>query len=217
MDIELALRNIQQFEEGSLTTKLASLELAFQGKSREQTIGLGIVNHLGTSLIESAILLKNLAGQIHVVIHAAGILLSLPSILHEGEVVKYLSLGAGNTGRMFDLETNQRVAEYKFIDWKGGPESIRQNSLFKDFYNLAEFETSQERYLYVLGLAFPLKFFNGHRSVDSVLSRNNKLSKLFRQKYGDRFETVRNYYDYRKAQVNIVDLLPLMPSLSYLQ
>jgi hypothetical protein len=43
------------------------------------------------------------------------------------------------TGRSFDLETSYRVAvaELKFIRWQGGPESIRQNQLFKDFYLLA--------------------------------------------------------------------------------
>jgi hypothetical protein len=43
------------------------------------------------------------------------------------------------TGRSFDLETSYRVAvaEFKFIRWQGGPESIRQNQLFKDFYLLA--------------------------------------------------------------------------------
>jgi hypothetical protein len=37
------------------------------------------------------------------------------------------------TGRSFDLETSDRVAvaEFKFIRWQGGPESIRQNQLFK--------------------------------------------------------------------------------------
>ena len=80
-------------------------------------------------------------GQINVVIHALGILLCLPHILRPGEVIDYVSLGAGNTGRAFDLETSLRIAEFKFIHWQGGPESIRQNSLFKDFYEMAEHET----------------------------------------------------------------------------
>jgi hypothetical protein len=63
------------------------------------------------------------------VIHALGILLCLPHILRPGEVIDYVSLGAGNTGRAFDLETSLRVAEFKFIHGQGGPGSIRQNSL----------------------------------------------------------------------------------------
>ena len=71
--------------------------------------------------------LKRLAGQINVTIHALGILLCLPHILEAGETIEYVSLGAGNTGRQFDLETNRRVAEFKFIRWRGGAEAIRQN------------------------------------------------------------------------------------------
>lgn len=69
--------------------------------------------------------------KVNVVIHALGILLCLPHILEADGTVQYVSLGAGNTGRQFDLETDRRVAEFKFIQWQGGPESIRQNSLFK--------------------------------------------------------------------------------------
>jgi len=61
-------------------------------------------------VLGAAGLIKQLAGQINVVIHALGILLCLPHILRPGEVIEYVSLGAGNTGRAFDLETNLRVA-----------------------------------------------------------------------------------------------------------
>jgi hypothetical protein len=67
--------------------------------------------------------MKRLAGQINVVIHSLGILLCLPHILEVGEQVEKVSLGAGNTGREFDLETNYRVAEFKFVHWRGGPEA----------------------------------------------------------------------------------------------
>src|SRR5208283_3156081 len=115
--------------------------------------------------------IKQLAGQINVVIHALGILLCLPHILRAGEVIEYVSLGAGNTNRNFDLETNQRIAEFKFIRWQGGPEVIRQNALFKDFYEMAEHATEKQRLLYVLGTQHPEKFFNGGRAISSVLGR----------------------------------------------
>ena len=40
-----------------------------------------------------------------------------------------------------DLETNHRVAEFNFSHWQGGADTIRQNSLFKDFFQLAEYQT----------------------------------------------------------------------------
>ena len=213
MKLEHAAVLVGQFEGTSLTERLASLERQYASKSLQQTNDLNVQNGCNDSLIESAAILKKLAGQINVVVHAVGILVSLPSILDESETIEYLSLGAGNTGRDFDLETNLRIAEFKFTDWKGGPEAIRQNSLFKDFYDLAEFKTPKKRCLYVLGLQFPLKFLNGSRSMDSVLSRNNKLLKKFHERHGNRYDTVGGYYKEHENLVNLIDLSEKVPSL----
>jgi len=112
-----------------LTDRLRSLESDFCGLSKEGTAKVCDAKSLNPELLRAAFALKQLAGQINVIIHASGILAALPSILEDSEVIESLSLGAGNTGRDFDLETDRRVAEFKFINWKGGPESIRQNSL----------------------------------------------------------------------------------------
>jgi hypothetical protein len=164
-------------------------------------------------VLGAAGLIKQLAGQINVVIHALGILLCLPRILQADEVIEYVSLGAGNTGRAFDLETNRRIAEFKFIHWQGGPESIRQNALFKDFYEMADYDTAKEKYLYVLGTAHAEKFFNGGRALSSVLSRNEKLRTDFSEKFGDRYRTVRDFYLPRKGLVVIQDVSPFVPEL----
>jgi len=164
-------------------------------------------------VLSAAGLIKRIAGQINVVIHALGILLCLPRVLKPGEVIEYVSLGAGNTGRAFDLETNQRIAEFKFIRWQGGPESIRQNGLFKDFYKMAEDTSCREKFLYVLGTEHGEKFFNGGRAMSSILSRNVKLRNAFAQKYGDRYRTVRDYYLPRKGLVVVQDVSPFVPEL----
>lgn len=54
-------------------------------------------------------------------IHAAAIVVLLPRLLGEGEVVTNRpSLAAGNDpARPFDLETNLRVAEFKLSQWAG--------------------------------------------------------------------------------------------------
>ena len=148
-------------------------------------------------------------------IHAAGILTALPSILDDSEVVQTLSLGAGNTGRRFDLETNHRIAEFKFIRSRGGAESIRQNSLFKDFYYLAEASTKKTRYLYLLELQRPVQFLQGGRKLTSVMSRNSKLAKEFHRAYGKRFRLVREYFRYRHHRVRLVDLSEILPALGF--
>jgi len=88
--------------------------------------------------------MKRLSGQIDVVIHALGIFLCLPKIFEGREYIEYASLGDGNTGRAFDLETDRRAAEFKFIQWQGVSESIRQNSVFKDFFFLADSSIEKE-------------------------------------------------------------------------
>ena len=120
-------------------------------------------------------------------------------------------MGAGNTGKRFDLETDSRVAEFKFINWQGGAEAIRHNSLFKDFYGLAEYNEGKKSYLYVVGKQIPLRFLNGSRVINSVLSKDNKLSQEFSGKYGDRFKVVNDYYQYKKEVVLIEDIANILP------
>lgn len=216
MDLPEAARRIQDFEGGSLRERLSALEQLFLGVNRQGSVGICAQEKIDTHLLRAAFELKKLAGQINVVIHAAGIIKTIPEILDEGEVIESLSLGAGNTGRDFDLETNHRVAEFKFINWRGGAESIRQNSLFKDFYTLAERETVKLRCLYVLRLEHPLKFFTGNRSLKSIMSRNTTLASDFQRRYGDRFAVVCEYYHYRRSLVQLIDMTSIVPGLTNL-
>lgn len=122
------------------------------------------------------------------------------------EKVEYVSLGAGNTGREFDLETNHRVAEFKFIHWRGGAETIRQNSIFKDFFLLAENPTPKKKFLYVLGIEHPVKFLGGGRAPTSVLSKNASVRERFYGLFQNQYERVRDYFEPRRDQVTIQDV-----------
>lgn len=211
MTLVEAAEHIQRFVQDSLRRRIAALERDFRHADKDACVALSPSAGVGPELWAAAQYMKAVAGQINVVVHAAGILLSLPYIFQEGEVVEALSPGAGNTGVPFDLITDRRVAEFKFTHWRGGPESIRKNQLFKDFYLLAEVETTKERYLYVVDEQYPLKFLRGKRALASVQSRNNKLWAAFQARYGDRFATVGDYYAYRQAAVTIVDLAKVVP------
>ena len=212
--IEEAAKCIKEFENGDLTDRVFALETVFRNKDKSSVKTLCEQQNLTPYLLKSAFAIKNLAGQINVVIHGIGILAALPEILEDNERIEYLSLGAGNTGRKFDLETNIRVAEFKFITWQGGAESIRQNSLFKDFYSLAEYDTHKKKCLYLLGTKIPNRFFNGGRSLKSVLSKDAKLSKEFFLKYGDHFEVVRDYFRFHSDKVQIIDIFSVIPGLT---
>ena len=208
MSIDQALFLLANFQGTSLTESLSAIERQIIGHNIRDVERLCEARGIDDGFIESALGVKRVAGQINVIIHAAGILRSLSGILEPGEKVESVSLGAGNTGKRFDLETNLRVAEYKFIDWQGGPEVIRQNATFKDFFELAEYETTKRKYLYVVGTEHPLKFFNGGRSVKSVMSRHPLLLARLQSKYGDQVQKVRDYYALKKHDVSICDVSP---------
>jgi hypothetical protein len=202
---------VLRFKKDSLRERISALEERFRGADKDACATLTSAEGVDVSLLIAALSLKRASAQINEVVHAAGILFSLPHILRKGERVESLSLAAGNTGRSFDVETNLRVAEFKFIDWKGGPESIRQNSLFKDFYQLAECDVPKEKYIYVNEVDRPLKFLNGGRTLDSVMSKNRSLWKEFQDKYGDRFSVVMDYYETVKDRVRLEDLAKVVP------
>ncbi len=208
MSIDKAIEAIERFQGDSLTNSLSGIESKIQKMGIDEIKNLCRSRGVDDDFLASALSVKKIAGQINVIIHAAGILRSLQDILEPGEQVEFVSLGAGNTGRKFDLETNCRVAEYKFIDWRGGPESIRQNGIFKDFFELAEYETPKRKFLYVVGDELPLKFFNGGRALRSVLSRQPKVLARITEKYGAGIERVCDYYNIKKQEVHICDISP---------
>lgn len=195
------------------TQTLSKIESAVRGVTASDCTNF--LSNIGAckEALSAAAEVKRLAGQINVTIHALGILLCLPHILEEGEQVEAVSLGAGNTGRDFDLETNFRVAEFKFIRWRGGPESIRQNSIFKDYLLLAENPTPKRKYLYLLGIDHALSFFRGGRALSSVLSRDEKVRKLFSERFGGQYQVVRDYYREHADAVRVEDMSPWLSEL----
>lgn len=204
---------IQKFSGDDLTSKISQIENLVLGITNEDCSAFLINAGAAKEVLAAAAVMKGLAGQINVTIHALGILLCLPYILDEGEKVEYVSLGAGNTGREFDLETNRRIAEFKFICWQGGSEAIRQNSIFKDFFLLARAAKQKEKYLYVLGVEHPLKFLKGGRALKSVLSKNEKVRQLFFDQYRETYSKVAEYYRDHKDMVHIVDVSEWLPEL----
>jgi hypothetical protein len=204
---------LERFTRTDLGGTLSSIESAVKGLTAASCAKTLSDAGVTSEVLSAAASLKRLAGQVNVAIHATGILLCLPHILEAGETVEYVSLGAGNTGREFDLETNRRIAEFKFIHWRGGVESIRQNQLFKDFYLLAESKSRKRKYLYVLGTETPLHFLNGGRALNSVLSRNVKLLNDLQTRHGSKFKKVCDYYLAHRHMVAIEDVSGWVPEL----
>lgn len=211
-DLAECVGELDKFADGSLKQKLRDIEDHLVRGDVSDCADLNATIGIGSDLLEAAATVKRAAAQIDVLIHSIGILHLLPSVLEEGEIVKYLSLGAGNTGKKFDLETDRQIAEFTFIAWRGGAEAIRQNKLFVDFFHLAEAETTKTRNLYVLGMQHPEKFFNGSRALASVLGKRPDEAKALAALYGDSFRVVNEYYRHHASRVNVRDISALVPS-----
>jgi hypothetical protein len=209
-----AFELVRAFKGQSLANRIAFLERDAEHKSRMDLPAVLTEAAITSALMRSAIEVKRAASQIDEVVHAIGTLLALPDILEEGEIVESISLGAGNTGRDFDLETDRRIAEFTFIDWKGGPESIRKQKLFKDFYCLAESETSKRRFVYVLGDDHAQRVFTIRSSCKSMLRKFADLQAELVAKYGAEM-TVREYFDTRRHLVAIVNLKLVSPTVAH--
>jgi hypothetical protein len=213
MSFAETLQAYQRFCGVDLTGSLSRIESAMRGANADNLAPKLTAAHATDEAVSAAGQLKRAAGQVNVAIHALGILLCLPHILESGETVQYVSLGAGNTGRSFDLETNRRVAEFKFITWRGGAESIRQNSLFKDFFFLAEDPSTKSKDIYLLETDRPLRFLSGGRALSSVL-KDAPLAKAFRSKFGEQYRTVREYFEPRQGLVHLHDVSAWLPGLT---
>jgi hypothetical protein len=195
-----------------LTTRIRVIEAALAAVDGGSAAQFSDTAEATDDLLRGALLVKRMAGQINLVIHAVGILRALPYVLEPEETVISASLGAGNTGRDWDLETDRQVAEFKFITWQGGAEAIRQNSLFVDVFHLAEAATERRKVMYVTGAATPRRFLErSNRALTSVLSHHSPVEADFRARHGDHYRTVREYWADVRDQVELVDLATVMP------
>jgi len=181
------------------------------------TVGKGVQKYLekvgvSSDVLTAALSLKRIAGQLNVVIHALGILITLPYMLDADEVVESLSLGAGNTGKAHDLVTDRRIAEFKFIQWRGGSESIRQNNVFKAFLYLLWDTGRTKRQLFLTGTEEAVNFLQGGRALSSVLSKDHATRTRFETRYGNQYLTVGQFYKEHHTKVEIIDLRKLVPA-----
>jgi len=199
-------------EKQSMTEQIAEIERRFQNKSKIEVLDY-LKNHNISALFAEKLFIKNLSAQIDVAIHAYGILLALPQILDFDEKIEYLSLGAGSTGKRFDVSTSKRIAEFKFSKWSESHNTLRQNNLFKDFLELALNidNNGKKKYLYCYNAATIIKFLSSSkRNLESVIYRKSVSEKY--KEYRQRYKTVKDFYSDFKSEVEIVDLEDLLKS-----
>jgi hypothetical protein len=203
-----ALKKISKFTDSDLTERIYSLETKLEGADGPTASKICSTEKIDLELFYAADIIKDKARQIDTIMHAVGMLCALPIILETGEIVRWLSIGAGKGDKEFDLETNIRLAEFEFTEWRGR-DSGRQTALFEDFYHLAEYNSAKKKCLYLCGAELPIKFLNkSHQQIANVLVRKNKFND-FQQKVGNDLRTVNEYYGFRKNSVEIIDIVDL--------
>lgn len=192
-----ALDRVTRFRGENLSVGVARLERVLAGQDRKG-LGTVLLQELVTlDLLRTAVYVKRAAAQIDTVVHTVGILLCLPELLEDGEQIQAVSLAAGSTGKSCDLVTDRRIAEFTFIDWKGGSESIRKQKVFKDFCQLAEARTTKCRYLYFLGDEHAPKVFCSRSPGKGMLRKFAILRDAFLQQYEPTL-SVRDYYQAKR-------------------
>lgn len=166
---------IENFNSNELKHNVRLWKESLLNKTKDDLFEILNSNNTSKDLLQTAISVKPLIGQINIIIHALGIMHSLPYILESDETIESVSLGADSSSGEFDLETNLRVAEFKFIDWKG-KDSMRLQNTFKDYYQLAIAPTDKIKYLYLTDATLFLTFLNGNRKVGKILRSYSKVS-----------------------------------------
>lgn len=195
----------------ALTQTIASIESHLTQAGIAQVHAANRSFGIAHKLLMAAAAVKLASAQIDVVIHTVGILYTLPHILREDEVIESLALGAGSAGSGFDLVTNHRITEFKFIHWQKKGNAVRNKTLFQDFFKLAREQTGKGKYLYLLQTKIPLRFLRDQRDILKVLDRNRRLAEDFVARYGDTYRTVGEYYEAHKGNVRIVNLVDAVP------
>ena len=210
MAIGDAVSQVQQFKRGSLTETIADIEAQLTDERAAQVDAASQSFGIDGGLLMAAAEVKQASAQIDVVIHAVGILYALPHILGEDEVIEGLSLGAGSAGSDFDVVTNQRIAEFKFIQWQGGSNALRKVTLFQDFFKLVRETTQKEKVLYLLDTEIPLRFLQGSSQIRWLLARNRQLRDDFEARYGQTYRAVGEYYKAHQDEVHIMNLAEMV-------
>lgn len=89
-DLLQAIHDLETFTSPSLTRRIAALESALADADADSYAAVLADESISRDLLAGAYLLKRTASQIHLVIHALGILLVIPRIIEPGERVELL-------------------------------------------------------------------------------------------------------------------------------
>jgi hypothetical protein len=200
------------FGDEDLSTRVGRLEARLEGADRDTVDDRVASEGMTDGLLQAALLVRQHAGRVNDLIHAAMIVRALPTILEPGErVVRRPSLASGNDpSRKFDLETDRRVAEFKAAQWKGR-DTMRKRMLVADLVGLVLERGERRAELYVLG-RLPIDFLRGSNStMEWALGRSSpNLRRAYEQRFGSAALTVSQFTAGPAADVALKDLAEVL-------
>ena len=196
-----------------LTERIGNLENALAGARVAELAPILQAHSVDPKILAAALRAKTELGRVNDLIHALAISLSLTHLMEPGEVLRRPSLASGNDpSRLFDLETDRRIAEFKLSRWKGG-DAARKRQVFKDLVHLAADQSGRKTELYVLGTE-PSHFL--HTTTSSAawgLDKFPPSKELFMQHFGSLDTPISTFVAGQGSRVRIVDLDEILPDL----
>jgi hypothetical protein len=195
-----------------LAESIAGLEANVEHATGLEVQAASMASGVDPALLAAAVTVRREFGRIGELIHAAAILVLLPTLLEEGEtLVNRPALASENDARRpFDVETNRRVAEFKLGRWAGG-DAQRKREVFRDFVRLAADTSGRRPEIYLLGPE-PARFLATSRQrVSWALERSPVTLRLFHERFGDVDVSVASFAAGPGARVRVVDAAPLLP------
>ena len=199
--------------QGGLGSRIAALEADLAGANGEGAAAVVAAHGVTPATFSASLLVREELGKLSDLIHATGIALALPHLLEPNEVLRTPSLAAGNDpGRMYDVETNVRAAEFKFARWLNGGNGGREKDLFKDLVLLSQVCATLQPEIYVRGPR-PARFLAGRASARKQLKRSEPVLAVFDAQVSDPEITVADYVATYAARVRVIDLEDAVPSV----
>ena len=213
MPIGDEIKTIRQFSGNTVSETVSTFEKDCLGLSAPAIIKMLNEKSIDRSLLSAAFAVKAASAQIDVIIHAVGILYCLPFILKDEEEVQGISLGAGSGQGDFDLETSERIAEFKFIRWQTSGNAVRKKSLFEDYVKLAISSLDKEKFIYLPDCTIALRFLMGRSNPLRLLDKNRRLYDVYRETFNETYRHVGDFHRAQSEEIQIVDLLHVVPPL----
>ena len=200
-------------EEMPLRGRIASVEVGLAGCGPTEAAEVAAAHGFTADVFRSAIAARDAFGKLSDLIHAAAITLALPHILEPGETLVRPSLAAGNTpARLYDIETDRRIAEFKLARWDGS-DGGRQQPTVKDLVRLAGDVSGRRAELYVRGER-PISWLKTTRSsVAQQLRRYQRELAGFEKSFDDPGIAVSTFVAGAGSHVSLIDIEQRLPEL----